>query len=433
MADLRHDFFDMLMDSQWWSSAALDNYKRSQLTHLLIHAKANTPFYESRLDSALKPGGDVDWDRWAEIPVVTRQDMIDHRVQMQARVLPSGHGPAAVVTTSGSTSLPIEITTNALVDVAGAAAQWRGQSRNNVDWARNLARRLGSGSAPLVPPYGELRGQWGPPWTPVRGEFWELNVKLPAETVLGFLRDYECEYLNTGAAPAHVFALEAERLGIEPPRLDAIITQGASVGQADRDACLRVFGARMLDAYSSREGGQIAHPCELGTLHINTELCFLEVVDTAGFPVSDGTSGRLVVTPFFSTAQPLIRYDQGDIGHLGSRCSCGRAGPTLGALEGRHSIFFSHPDGRMATSLLPEYAREVLDCTFWQVAQIGPISFEVRYVPRSADRYGNEDEFVRIFRSQYFEDADVKLRRVAEIPLTASGKYVEYRIEMPGV
>ena len=56
------------------------------------------------------------------------------------------------------------------------------------------------------------------------------------------MREHEIEYFNTGAAPAHVFALEAERLGVERPRLDAILAQGASVGYADRPAVARGDG-----------------------------------------------------------------------------------------------------------------------------------------------------------------------------------------------
>jgi phenylacetate-CoA ligase len=396
---------------------------------LLRHARENVPFYERRLDAVMNGRGEIDWDRWTEIPIVTRRDMIDHRDAMQARELPDGQGTVTVVSTSGSTSLPIDITTTSRFVASGTAALWRSQQRNGVDWSQNCARRLGNTTAPLREPFGEFLGRWGPPWIGKRGEFWELNVHLPPAETLAFLKDRNVAYLNTGAAPAHVFALEAERLGIEPPRLDAIIAQGASVGDADRAACKRVFGARMLDAYSSREGGQMAHPCEHGRLHINAELCLLEVVDANGLPVAEGQSGRVVVTPFFSLAQPLIRYEQGDIARPGGLCACGRRGPTLERLEGRNSIFFTHPDGRKATSLLPEHARGVLDCTFWQIAQTGPLEFEVRYVPNDWAKRGDEDQFVRIFRAQYFSDADVHLKRVVEIPLSPSGKFIEYLVE----
>jgi len=344
--------------------------------------------------------------------------------------LPVGHGPVSVAHTSGSTSLPIAVSTNGAMVRASRAARLRCFANNKVDWTRNLAVRLGNTTAPTDRPEGERRGRWGPPWAPDQGSVWELNVKLPADLVLSFLRENGCGYLNTGAAPAHVFALEAERMGLTAPRLDAVLAQGASVGQADREICERVFGARIIETYGSKEGGQIAHPCELGVLHVNAELCLVEIVDEGGRVVENGRPGRVVVTPFYSSAQPLIRYDQGDIARIGSGCACGRHSPTLLAIEGRHSLFFTHPDGRRVSSLVPDEGRALLNCTFWQIAQTGPRDFEVRYVPNASDVIGDEAGFILLFRAQYFEDANVVLKRVATIPLTVSGKFVEYRVEM---
>ena len=69
------------------------------------------------------------------------------------------------------------------------------------------------------------------------------------------------------SAPVHVLALETERLGLERPRLDLVLAQGASVGQRDRDAVRRVFRAPIMETYSSKEGGQMAQPCDRGRLH----------------------------------------------------------------------------------------------------------------------------------------------------------------------
>lgn len=69
--------------------------------------------------------------------------------------------------------------------------------------------------------------------------------------------------------------------------------------------------------------------------HVNAEAVLLEVVDANGLPVPPGEPGRAVITPFASTALPLIRYDQGDIVIAGTTCECGRALPHLEAISGR--------------------------------------------------------------------------------------------------
>jgi phenylacetate-CoA ligase len=425
---LQRQFFDMLMDSQWWSAEQLRNYQRSQLSQLLRHAKKNVPFYEHRLDAVLMPNGEVDWDRWSEIPVVKRQDMIDHREAMQAQDLPPGHGPTDTIATSGSTGLPVTITIGALAGLANNGARWRAQVWNGIDWSRNFVTRLGDDTPPLVAPYGTLMGQWGPPWVPRRGNRWLLNVRLPSERVLAFIRDNDCAYLNTGAKTAYLYAHDAQRLGISVS-INVILTQGSAVSAEDKAICARVFGARVMEHYSAKEGGQMAHPCELGTFHINSEICLVEIIDSEGRQVESGQTGRVVVTPLFNAAQPLIRYEQGDLATAGGACGCGRHTPTIQSIDGRDIPLFSHPDGRLFNALLTDAARSALDCVVWQIAQVGPMDFEVRYIPRSWSQHGDEGEFRRLFRERYYEDAIVHLKRVKDIPLTRTGKFVEYRNE----
>src|SRR5262249_7590187 len=154
-----------------------------------------------------------------------------------------------------------------------------------------------------------------------------------------------------------------ERLDVRV-ELDCVMTQGEPVEERDRAVIKRAFGARVLEHYGSKEGGQMACPCPDGGLgmHINAENLLLEIVDSEGRPCQPGQAGRVVITPFVSTAQPLIRYDQGDIARLGAACTCGRCLPVLEAIEGRAMAMFTHPDGRTVARLLTDDARTALNC-----------------------------------------------------------------------
>lgn len=79
---LRQRIYDMLMESQYWPPEQMLVYQRSQLAQLLRHAKATVPFYKTRLDAVFNRNGDIDWDRWHEIPIVTRADLRDRREEM---------------------------------------------------------------------------------------------------------------------------------------------------------------------------------------------------------------------------------------------------------------------------------------------------------------------------------------------------------------
>ena len=76
---LRQRIYEMLMESQYWPPEQMLAYQRSQLAQLLRHAKATVPFYKTRLDPVFKKNGEIDWDRWHEIPIVTRADLRDRR------------------------------------------------------------------------------------------------------------------------------------------------------------------------------------------------------------------------------------------------------------------------------------------------------------------------------------------------------------------
>lgn len=428
--NLQRQFFDMLMESQFWSPEALRDYQRSQLAQLLRHARANVPFYQHRLDAVVKPNGDIDWDRWGEIPIVRRQDLVEHREAMQATELPKGHGPTAVFETSGSTGLPIKRTATSVGTIANNALRWRVQRWHDLDWGKTLCTRLGNSQHAIDWPDGQALGFWGPAWDDRarQGGTWQISRDLPSEYLFRFFVEHRCSYLNAGPNMAHVNALDAERLGIEL-KIEAILAQGSAVRQANRDICRRVFGAKMIEHYSSKEGGQMAHPCPAGVLHVNSETCLIEVLDDQNRPVGPGKSGRVIVTPFFETAQPLLRYEQGDVAIVGEPCACGRHTPTLKTVAGRSGAIFTHPDGRSVIDFFPDNTAELLNCEFWQFAQVGPRDFEMRYLPRAGGGSPNEQEVLHLFRKIYFSDADLRFVRSPDIVPTQAGKLVEYRNE----
>lgn len=423
--ELEHQFYDVLMDSQFWPIEQIVALQREQLEQLVRHARKNVPFYESRLDPLFRSNGEIDWSRWSEIPLVKRSDLREHHFAMQARQLPPGHGPVTSSASSGSTGLPISVSSPSLMMLPHRAILWRCHRWNDVDWSQSICSRQVDAAGVALWPEGLRTGNWGPAWMEgPRGAAWQLNKATSSENTLEFLLRTGCRYFNNGPKVAHALALDAERLGVKI-RLDAVLAQGGRVGQEDRDAVGRVFGARMIEHYSSKEAGQIAHPCPHGRLHVAAESVLVEILDDNGRPCAPGTPGRVVISTLYNTAQPLIRYEQGDIAVLGGPCTCGRHLPVLEQVLGRTVAIFRHPDGRALAWLMPHQHREKLGCDFWQIAQTGPNHFEVRYVPVSG-KPSDPEAFIAAFRSVYFEDAEVRLVELKNLPLTEGGKFLEY-------
>jgi phenylacetate-CoA ligase len=73
----------------------------------------------------------------------------------------------------------------------------------------------------------------------------------------------------------------------------------------------------------------------------------IEFLDDKDQPVKTGIPGRIVATGLLNYAQPLIRYDTGDIGILsGESCPCGRQMPVIEELVGRLEDTVIGKDGR---------------------------------------------------------------------------------------
>ena len=129
----RQRIYEMLMESQFWTPEHMIKFQRNQLMQLLKHAKTNVPFYKTRLDPVFKKNGEIDWDRWHEIPIVTRADLRDKRAEMLAATLPPGHGPTKDFSTSGSTGVPITVTIPGIMSTANGAVWKRFFRLLNID------------------------------------------------------------------------------------------------------------------------------------------------------------------------------------------------------------------------------------------------------------------------------------------------------------
>ena len=68
-----------------------------------------------------------------------------------------------------------------------------------------------------------------------------------------------------------------------------------------------------------------------------SEAIIVEVLDDEGRPCKDGAIGRVVATPLFNLAGPLIRYATGDFAEAGT-CECGRTLPTLKRIAPRRDV-----------------------------------------------------------------------------------------------
>jgi phenylacetate-CoA ligase len=427
MQSLR-DFYEMLDRSQWWSEAKIVAWQRQQLHFLLNHARDSSPYYKFRLNSVFRRDGMIDWDRWHQIPIVRRSDVVEHFEAILSKAPPVQHGPFRDYQSSGSTGHPVTVrTTQWLLDTS-RACNWRSDLWAGLDWSKTILATTAEDKGRAI---GDVVGPWGPPWleNAQRGRMIYSPYHTHFPERLRFIEEFGASYHATTAPSAERLA-EIARAQDVHVHLDKVLVRGGAVSDLLRSDLRRTFGAEVVELYSSKECGAIAHPCPRGHgYHINAETMLFEVVDAEGFPVAPGQAGRAVITPFASTALPLIRYDQGDIVVAGTGCECGRGLPVIASISGRETGFFRHPDGRKLDRELPQECREMIGAGQIQVAQVGRTEFEVRYAPRDWGVPRDEAKFVQRFREIFFQEASVKLVEMREIPLSAAGKFLASVVE----
>ena len=283
-------------------------------------------------------------------------------------------------------------------------------------------------------PEGQELESWAPHWveTQCLGKSYRINRATPQENVIEYVLRKNAPYLASRPQLLQSAALFSERVNL-PIKLDAVIGYGTGATEDECEDIHRTFGARMLSLYSSGEGCKIASSCETGRhYHVNAELDFVEILDDEGQPCEIGQPGRVIITPMFNTAQPLIRYEQGDIAIRGQACSCGKKLPVLHEISGRITDLFRFPDGQIMSPSLP--AKE-FNANFglktWQLVQTGPLQVEMRYVQTDPNFLPNKSYALDAIRRRVRPDLEIKFVALAEAPLTPAGKFIQYKSELP--
>lgn len=429
---LEHEFYDRLIESQFESKESRARRQQADLVRLLHHAKSHVPFYRSRLDAVFTGDNEFDPRGWSRVPILTRQDLLERRPEMLAdALLGLQRGPTITDQTSGSTGLPVTVTTSRYASVVQAASIFRAHTWHDVDWSRDLLVWFGDDPADAPAPDGKVGPPWGPGWSEqATGRTFWLNRYVAPTDLVTFLASHDIGYMSARPRAAQSVALEAERRGVRV-RLDGVLTFGTGIAPDVREDCRRVFGAAVFGAYSSKEGQLMAYGCPTGScLHVNEETTLVEILNGDGQPCDTGKTGRVIVTSLFNYAQPIIRYDHGDLATVGEPCKCGRTLASIASVAGRAHHLFRFPDGSTVAPVVPfDRLCALVGAKYFQLAQVAPLRIELRYVPSGATPQGL-DLAAELIRRQTHPSAIVNFVSHQDLARADGGKFLEFVNEL---
>lgn len=414
-----------LQQTQHASPEAVRALQLDMLRHLVAHAATHVPWYRERLGADFRLAG---WGDWARIPVLSRAELQSSGTAMRSESLPTGQSVMRLLRTSGSTGRPVEVAVTLQTGLIHRAITHRDHLWRRRELGARLAIIRFDGTGRSADP-GLRQSHWGDGSHVMfrNGPAFSIDSGTPTRRQLAWLREVGAQYLLTYPSLLPELAALNDRES-QPLRLLGITSLGETLLPHQRERAEASFGCAVSDMYSAQETGYLALQCPRHAhYHVQSESCFLEVLDEAGKPCPPGVAGRVVVTPFHNLAQPLLRYEIGDWAVPGQPCDCGIRLPVLKQVLGRTRNLVLLPDGNRAwPAYNPMKLLDVIPGAQFQVVQESREDVLLRVAgPASVDE-ATSARVAEIVRTALGHPFRVRIECVGSIERSAGGKYEEF-------
>lgn len=406
-----------LMRSQWFDIEQIHEIQIKKIRELISYAVANIPYYQQSIISQ----GVNDLEDFRKLPFLTK-DILRAK---NALLLTNQHfWGLTKKTTGGSTGKAVTIWKTSDAMGQELAAAWRGYSWAGID-------------------IGDKQGRfWGVPFSSkdkFRAQLIDFACHRKRFSAFAFneesmnsyieaLNSFKPKYLYGYVSMLTQFAefLQRTKRKLSFP-VHCVIATSEVLTSYHRQLLENVFYCPVYNEYGCGEVGTIAHQCEKGSMHINSENLIVEILD-GDRPCEPGKLGEVVVTELNNKAMPLIRYRLGDYASFSNEsCSCGRKLPIIKNIAGRAYDMIFNKEGKMFHGeffmyIFEEAKRKNLGIDAFQVIQLELDRIKIRIKPDI--RYSKKAEDFITSHIQRGFDPSIKLEfeMVEFISREASGK-----------
>ena len=412
-----------LSNRQWWSTEDLCRFSDERTRSLAIHAAKNVPYYRELFKSLnFDPISMTLAQDWERLPILEKDTL---RAKYNDLVSETEHSRRARLNHSGgSTGKPVSFLSDLrLYEIMAANMRlifsWAGWKPGDM-----VLHLWGGGDKKLPLPFWEhikalLNGYLVLPVysydEKIFMRWWEV------------LKKYEPTIIYAYPSVAADFSTWLEGKGYQPEGVKGVFCSAEVLFPNHRNIIEKVFNCKVYNQYGSRETPCVACECPEGNMHVFVDLNRVEFL--AESQEIDHPQ-RIIVTPLENYAQPLLRYDLGDLGTpKKDLCPCGRGFPLMEMNLGRENDHVRGLDGR---TIYPSFFIHLLDGKKWirrfQFRQVKPDGLEL---VMEADSIPEIQEHVNRLASEMLPHlqakmgAEIKLniRAVPFIERTSAGKH----------
>jgi phenylacetate-CoA ligase len=427
--------------SQWLTPEKIREHQLRSLRDLVAHAAAQVPYYRELFKKVgLRPGDALTEDSWGRIPILRRTEVRDLGEQLHSRSYPKAFGSLWLSTTGGSTGIPVRVRKTELdglmwESICLREEIWHRESVNGVlanlrGVSSDLYTAHASAPKTVIMNEGLLLPDWGAPTNSLwqTGSMGVLQPSKPLSVQVDFLKKLRPDYLLIRPAGLRLLLAHIREQGLKLPNLSAVWTASENVDDSLRTECMDAFGCRIVSNYSASEAGYIALQCPLGRgYHVMSEVIHVESLDAHGRACAPGEIGRVVVTPLYNYAMPLLRYEIGDEAEVGSACLCGRGLPVLSRIVGRLENYLILKSGeRLRVDLSHYRISAIREIREFQLAQIGPDRIELRLAVSAPLKDADLALLNGLLTKSFGAHFGWQIVYLDVIPKTASGKLLQF-------
>jgi phenylacetate-CoA ligase len=321
----------------------------AQLLEVFNFARKTVPYYRNHY-AHLPVITNVNQlrDIWQDLPLLSRYDLQQAKESIFTESPIPSHEPSDLMTSTGSTGMPITVKGNVATQFFWNAITLRDHLWRKHDFNKTFAVIRYTENPAAVPPHGAIFENWGAATHRVvpTGKCHHLTI-CTTEEEAKWLQHINPHYLNCNPSTLRELTQYFAEHGGIPSNLSMIHTNSEILEPDLRKLVKEVLNIELVDTYSAREVGYIALQCtEHDHYHVQSENIMVEIINEQGKLCEIDEPGQVVLTSLHNFASPLIRYLVGDYATPGQPCSCGRGLPVIKRVLGRQRNVLKMPDGR---------------------------------------------------------------------------------------